>query len=1094
MLAPVRQCERCLTDNPAQARFCMACGAALATGRDGGDERKLVTVLFADLVGSTADAHGVDPEDVRDRLRRFFIPVRDQIRRHGGTTEKFIGDAVVAVFGAPRAHGDDAHRAVRCALAIVDAVADLNAADPNLHLAVRVGISTGEAVVALDSGHERGEAIATGDAMNIAARLQAGALPGTVLVSSDTRLATRRLIRYQPHPAVQAKGKPEPLEAWRAIGTTSPLDSMPTGAPFTGRDREIGLLTAAVRRTAALRRPSLLTVLGPAGIGKSRLVHEFTMRVRDEAHVMTGRCLPYRERIGYAATSGQVKALASILETDAPSESRSKLEAAVSAYLPSDELPDVVRYISLLLGLGVDDPVPAREPIFYSVRRLIEGVARERTALLVFEDLHWSDESQYELLEYLVRQVSDVPALFLVVARPELADLRESLIAAPLAETVLRLDSLSTSAAVRVANSLLPEQKAKGEVERLVELSGGNPLFLEELVATMPQTGRETDDVPTTVREAIAWRVDALPPEERSTLLDASVIGRTFWHGILAAMDHERAGQLGHLLESLTLRGLVRGVTTSHVLGEHEFVFKHALVREVAYRTLTRAARRERHASVARYIEQALGDNARDLATTLAHHWRQAGEWPRGVEYVLIAARRAVDGWAPAEAQSLFEQALEMAAGDQLLSLRIRRERALSHADLSDFVAAAAELDELLPAIEGREAAEALSVRARVAYWLEDADGCLQFAERAHQLSEALSDQELRGPAISAQGLARELVGDLREAASFYEKSRAVWVTGARQQELATLNENWANVAYWRGEYQSAEHLARSSYELGDVTHRTEPILRSGGWRGLAMAAHGRTEEAIEWLDRIFARAQQLDPRWGAATLNYQSLAFRDMQMFDEARRRNLRALEIVGERGSWGMPEMQAEIDLMFTDLAIGDPGRVQQSFPKLWDAAINGAAWRPWLGGGRLALVRAELALQTEGAEDAAIHATRALEMARKVGRPKYEAASRAILGEALVRFGDTNRGLSELRQAAADADRLGSPAESWRIRAMLGKQLYATGDDAASAAAYERASASIVRYAKSLRPDHAAVFLAAAPVSEVLKTSHKTDVPSA
>jgi class 3 adenylate cyclase/tetratricopeptide (TPR) repeat protein len=982
MLASVRQCERCLTDNPAQARFCMACGAALVTGRDGGDERKLVTVLFADLVGSTADAHRVDPEDVRDRLRRFFIPVRDQIRRHGGTTEKFIGDAVVAVFGAPRAHGDDAHRAVRCGLAIVEAVADLNAADPNVHLAVRVGISTGEAVVALDSGHERGEAIATGDAMNIAARLQAGALPGTVLVSSDTRLATRRLIRYQPHPAVHAKGKPEPLEAWRAMGTTIPIDSMATGAPFTGRDRELGLMTAAFRRTAAMRRPSLVTVLGPAGIGKSRLVHEFTLRVRDEANVMSGRCLPYEERSGYAATSGQLKTLASILETDAPSESRNKLEAAVSAYLPADELPDVVRYISLLLGLGVDDRVPAREPIFYSMRRLVEGVASERAALLVFEDLHWGDESQFELLEYLVRQVSDVPVLFVVVARPELEELRESLIGAPLAETIVRLDPLSTDAAARVANSLLSEQNARGEVERLVEMSGGNPLFLEELVATLPQTGREPDDVPTTVREAIAWRVDALPPDERSTLLDAAVIGRTFWHGILAAMDDERAAQLGDLLESLTSRGLVRGVPTSHVLGEQEFVFKHALVREVAYRTLTRSARRERHASVARYIERALGDNARDLATTLAHHWRQAGEGRRAVEYLLIAARKAVDGWAPAEAWSLYEQALEMAADDQMLSLRIRRLRALSRADLSDFVAAAAELDELLPALEGAEAAEALSVRARVAYWLEDSAGCLQFAERARQLTERLPDPELRGPAISAQGLARELVGDLREAASFYEKSRSVWVTGARQHELATLHEHWANVAYWRGDYESAEHFARSSYELGDVTHRSEPILRSGGWRGLSMAAHGRTEEAIEWLDQIFSRARQLDPRWGAATLNYQSLAFRDMQMFDEARRLNLRALEIVGERGSWGMPEMEAEIDLMFTDLAIGDPGRVQQSFPKLWDAAINGAGWRPWLAGGRLALVRAELALQTEDPEEVVIHATRALEMARKWG----------------------------------------------------------------------------------------------------------------
>src|SRR5207244_2342532 len=362
-------------------------------------------------------------------------------------------------------------------------------------------------------------------------------------------------------------------------------------------------------------------------------------------------------------------------------------------------------------------------------------------------------------------------------------------------------------------------------------------------------------------------------------------------------------------------RGMIRRAARSVVAGEVQFSFKHSLVREVAYQTLTRAARRTRHETVARHLERLPGLDLAGFATVLAHHWRGGGENEKGVEYLLIAAERAGAAWAREEMAGLYQSAIDLAGDkDPELRRRITLQRALANVRLTDFETGTLQLEELLPQLEGGDRVEALLGLAWSTYWQEDVGAAL-------------------------------------------------------------ICSSWA-----------AERLAKVAYELGGKAHSIQPLLRGGAWTGLAIAAQGRSEEAIEWLERIFVRAQDMDPRWGAATLNYSSLAFRDMFMFDEARRRNERALLIVAERGAWGMPELESEIDMLFTDLAVGDFGRVQVTFPRLWDAAINGKAWRPWLGGTRLALVRAELARLTEDAVATAEHARDALERARKTHRKKY------------------------------------------------------------------------------------------------------------
>jgi class 3 adenylate cyclase/tetratricopeptide (TPR) repeat protein len=1085
----VGACPRCGTENADAARFCQACGASLVSAESAPEERKLVSVLFVDIVGSTSRADLADPEDVRDTLRLFYERVREQIDRFGGVLEKFIGDAVVALFGAPLGRGDDAERAVRCGLKVLEAIEELNAAHPGLELTVRAAVNTGEAVVATGTEHERGEALATGDVVNTASRLQSAAPAGRLVVGVETFRATRRAIRYAPIPPIEAKGKREPVEAWLAIEPTEPgrQTEQATG-PILGRDRELELLATIWRRAVDERRPHLVTVLGPPGIGKSRLTAEFVGRAEaDGGRALRGRCLPYGVLTGYRASAEQVRQVAGILETDPPETARTKLTKAVAELLEPDEVADVARYLSLLMGLGVDERADDRLELFFAMRRLVEGLGRERPTVVVFEDLHWAEESQLDLFDYLCTHVRDVPVVFLAPARPELADLRPSWGGGLVARTTLPLEPLKPEDAAAIALATLGDRAAfSGAVERLVEVSGGNPLFVEELATSLAEGAGDAGALPTSIREAISSRIDILQPDQRATLLDASVIGKTFWRGVVQAMG--TAPNIDDSLESLEARDLIRREPRSQVEGDVEFSFKHVLIRDAAYGMLPRAVRRERHAAVARTIEATGGANVGDLAWVLAHHWREGGERDRAVEYLVMAAERAHEGWAIKEVIALYDDALELVGPDDAeRRTRIRLQRALTMIELAEFDVGAAELDEILPELEGREELEAMLSRARAAFWLEEAAGLPEFARRAHALAERLGDPEMLPPALAYKASIGMLTGDLSTAIEFGVRALDSWVPGTRRTDLAVMKDLQANNYYWVGNYAAAEQLAQSAHEMGGEVHNVQLLVHSGGWHGLTLAAMGRSEEAIELLEAIVMTARDLGvPRWAAAPLNYASHAFRDLFLEDEARRRNEEALDLIEKHGEWGMPRLEGSIDLLLDDLMRGDVGHAEHEWPVLWDAAINGAAWRPWLGGCRLALVRAEIARRAEGPEAAVEHALTAIERARAIPRPKYEGAARAILGSAFVDLGRADDGLAELRAALEIADRLGSPSGRWQMRAALGRACYTSGDDNAASAAFHEGADIIRAYAATLTPDHATSFLSAEPVREVLKAA--------
>jgi class 3 adenylate cyclase/tetratricopeptide (TPR) repeat protein len=1044
------------------------------------EERKLVSVLFVDIVDSTAHAEQSDPEDVRERLQLFFETFRARVERFGGVVEKFIGDAAVAVFGAPLAHGDDAERAVRCGIAVLE---DIDSLDPNgaaAGMRVRGAVNTGEAIVSLGSNHERGEALATGDVVNTAARLQSAAPPGGLVVGEETYRATRRTIRYDELPSVDAKGKREPVAAWLVVGGGTAPARPTTG--FVGRNRELEVLASTWDRVVAERRPHLLTVLGPPGIGKSRLGKEFLARVEaGGARTVSGRSLPYEEQTGYRASTEQVRAVAGILVSDPPDLARTKLMEALPDLVTEPEIDEIGRYLSLLLGLGSDDRSEDKTPMFFAVRRVVEGLGAQGPTVLVFEDVHWAETSQLELLEYLTTHVRDVPIAFLALARPELLDTRPTWGAGLLSHTTIPLEPLSAEDAAAVATAALGDPAAaSATVRQLIEVAEGNPLFIEELAAAVAEGAHAATALPSTVREAIASRIDILPAEQRTVLLDAAVIGKSFWRGALAAIGDEQ--HLDPILDELEARDLIRREPTSRVEADREFAFKHILIREVAYGTLPRAARRERHAAVAKYLEQQAGD-APDIAWFLAHHWREAGENGKAVEYLIAAAERAQQAFAKDEAIALFDEALELSP-EPADRNRVRLIRAFALSDLADYEAAAHELDELIPALEGEDEIDALIGRTRAAIWTEQFDVAMTSAERARELAERAGDVVRVAPAIGFVCGVQTMTGKIDDAIAHGEDALSRWVSGTRGSDFATLKEFLSDCYYWAGEYARSEALAREAHELGGTTHNVNALMRGGGWRGVALAGMGRTEESMTLLEMLIETAERIGrPRFAAPALNYSTQNFRDLYLLDEARTRNERAIEVVGREGEYGMPGMQGQIDLLITDLMQGDAGRVQREWPKLWDQAINGSAWRPWLGGCRLAFVRARLAQEAEDAEATVGAATDAIERAERIRRRKYAAMSRVILGEALLALGRADEGLSELQAAVAGADLLETPNLRWQHRVALGRARYTTGDDDGAANAYREAADVIRSFADSLTPEHAASFLGAEPVRGTL-----------
>jgi class 3 adenylate cyclase/tetratricopeptide (TPR) repeat protein len=678
----VATCPSCGKELPGEFPFCPFCAAPLteqpvATA----EERKVVSVLFCDLVGFTAASDALDPEDVRARIRPYHQRLREVIERFGGTVEKFVGDAVMAVFGAPVAHEDDAERAVRAGLRILEAIDDLNAQDDSLLLQVRIGINTGEAVVALGAKPEEGEGIVTGDVVNTASRLQGAAPVNAVAVSETTYRATERIFEYEPLEAATVKGKPEPLALYQPLAARARFGADITrthATPLVGRDLERTLLVSTFERAVQQQSCQLVTVVGEPGVGKSRLCMELFSYIEVRAGLVRwrqGRCLPYGDGIAFWALGQIVKAECGILESDSPDEVRQKLAGSIPE--GAQDRPWLLARLAPLVGLPAEPA--SQEESFTAWRRFLEGLAASSPAVVVFEDLHWADPALLAFLEHLADWVEGVPLLVLCTARPELHEQHPTWAAGLRNATTINLGPLNDRETAQLVSGLLERAVLPAETQQaLLERAGGNPLYAEEFVRLLADRGDLGGEVemPDSVQALIAARLDTLSPERKGLLQDASVIGKVFWAGALAQMGDRNPAEVELALHELARKELVRPSRTSSMEGEAEYGFWHALVRDVAYGQIPRAGRADRHQQAAAWIEAKAGERTEDLADVLAYHYVTAlelvqaaqgkvaaGLREEAVHYLGLAGERAlrldID-----KAERNLSRALELAADD----------------------------------------------------------------------------------------------------------------------------------------------------------------------------------------------------------------------------------------------------------------------------------------------------------------------------------------------------------------------------------------------------------------------------------------------
>jgi len=840
-------------------------------------ERKLATVLFVDLVASTELVSDADPEVVRRRVNRFFDQVSHCIVTHGGTVEKFAGDAVMAAFGIPLAHEDDAERAVRAGLATLEKVKELG-------LEARVGIESGEVVA--DEGDST---FATGEAVNLAARLQQAAERGEILVGPGTASLVRDRVELEPVGPLELHGWRKPVAAHRVLCAVElGAPARPLAAPLVGRETELDLLENTFQRTVRDRRASLFTIYGELGVGKSRLAREFAASV-EGATVLSGRCLPYGEGVTYWPLGEMVKASAGISDDDPLDEAQEKLRSCCEDEAVADLLG---------LAVGVLEAVEGernQQEIAWAARAWAEQLAQAQPLVLVFEDVHWGEEPLLDLIEHLAAWVRDAPLLLLCIARAELLDVRPTWGGGRVRSTAIELEGLQPDESAELVEALTRELELPVDTETVLAKTEGNPLFVEETVrmlAERPRSGAER--IPDTLQALIAARIDRLPVAQRILLQRAAVMGRIFMSGALAHLSPE-IENAGDALDELLLRDLLVHEQRATISGEDAFKFKHVLIREVAYGGLAKSARADLHRGFASWLGERAGD---ELVEIRAFHLDQAA-------YLL----GELDGAAPADLREEAAEALTHSARRAMSREAYRSARKL-----------------LLRAVELAPTLERRYLAGRAAWRLADMTAVVVEMKEVAAAARAAGERRLEGRALTA--LAE---GTLHHAADAVTAQRLV------EEAVEVLRDEppdirfeplWAaaQVASWFGNGGEFERWAKLALEAARAAERKD--LEAVVTHGLAIAYLMRLE--LDEAAPLVARVAELAEASGSILGRASSLSVRGWldllsERPAEAEAAFTAARDLYAETGN---TTREAIITMMIARAALaeGDPDRAEK------------------------------------------------------------------------------------------------------------------------------------------------------------------------
>jgi class 3 adenylate cyclase/tetratricopeptide (TPR) repeat protein len=860
-------------------------------------ERKLATVLFADLVGSTEFVSAQDPEITRRRVTAFFDGVSNCIETHGGTVEKFAGDAVMAAFGIPQAHEDDAERAVRAALGIINNVRELG-------VEARIGIEAGEVVV-----DETDSTFATGEAVNVAARLQQAAGPGEILIGSAAHRLTDGSIETENVGPLELRGFRRPIGAHRVLAATNGQPKrVAVSAPFVGRESELELLENTLTRTIRDKRPHVFTIYGEPGVGKSRLLREFLAGV-EGVTILAGRALPYGEGVTYWPLAEMVKAAAGITDDDPMETAKEKLIECCG-----DEA------IAELLGLasGVMEAVDSERgqpEIAWAAREFVDELADVQPLVLVFEDIHWAEEPLLELIDHLAQWVRERALMMVCLARPELLDVRPGWGGGRIRSTAIELEPLAHDESEALAAALFAQHEIPEKLApRLLEKTEGNPLFVEETVRMLLEEGTDgSDRIPDTLQALIAARIDRLPAGEKILLQRGSVMGRTFFAGAVDYLSPEYdADELDDMLDDLLLRDFITRQERSTISGETAYRFKHVLIREVAYSGLSKSSRAEYHTRFAEWLREKAD---KELLEIRAYHLDQAcllyaeldgsppAELARTAAKALHAAgKRALARESNQSARKLLLRALELEP-----TLERRYLAARSASQLGELLVVQ---EEMAVVAEEAAAAGARDLQARALTHLAETAASLdgELTRAAELADEALAvveedDHEGRFFALDRRARVARWVGRLNEAEEFEQQAIEQARAAGRKDQEARAALQLAGIYIGRMEEAKAEPLIDRALELAEHSGSIVARASAASSKAQFLRVRGNYEGAIGWYTKaleLYREAGSVaDIAWTSRHLGIVAWETGDAEKAEKLLRESIRLLAPMRERGT---------------------------------------------------------------------------------------------------------------------------------------------------------------------------------------------------